>query len=154
MNAKHRRIVMNRKPNSIEEMLEQIGSQEIPGDSSHRYELRRTLLSSKYFESTSENSRFEKVFSYTVPLMFGGVMMGVLFFTAQAFVPTTGNNDPLSGQMAQLQMEDVDNSYIPVPDDFIDPSNSVVEFADFDPFVSDNSVQFIPLSVASSPFVQ
>ena len=71
---------MSRKPLNIQELLEIVGSQELPGDVEHRYDLRRSLLSSRFF--APRVSRWDRMMTYTAPLMVGGMMVGV--FTLMA----------------------------------------------------------------------
>ena len=71
---------MSRKHLTIEELLEIMGSQEHPGDIEHRYELRRSLLCSRFI--ASHISRWDRMMSFTAPLVVGGMMVGVFALMA------------------------------------------------------------------------
>lgn len=74
---------MPRKPHNIEELLQAMGSQEHPQDVAHRYELRRSLLCSRFFEGACPKpSRWDRMLTYTAPLVAGGMMVGVFALMA------------------------------------------------------------------------
>lgn len=79
---------MSRELLNLEELLEQMGSTEVPGDSTHRYALRRKLLCSRFFGDHCERqAKINRVFTYTAPLFAGGAMVGmfVLFASFTTF---------------------------------------------------------------------
>lgn len=57
-----------------------MGSQEHTGDVGHRYELRRALLRSGFL--VPRMSRWDRMMTYTAPLMAGGVMVGMFALLA------------------------------------------------------------------------
>ncbi len=86
---------MSEKPFNIEELLEQIGSSELPGDVVHRYELRRTLLSSRYFDSTTHRDAMRSRFlAYTVPLFAGTVLVVVFAVAGTAMLELDATAEP------------------------------------------------------------
>lgn len=140
---------MNRKQPKIEDLLEQMGSQDLPGDSEHRYELRRALLCSRYFgDNCSRQSRWEVFMSYTAPLVAGTVVVGVFAFMATSVSPEmmrgTGqvtvaqefqNNEPRFDSQANAAM-------------FLsDASAPLVKLADFAEYSSEPSmIRFVPMT--------
>ncbi len=80
---------MKQSQRKIEDLLEGIGSHEVPGDSEHRYELRRRLLCSSYFENDCEaKPKRDRVFTFTIPLFAGSIM--VIIFASFGNSLTTG----------------------------------------------------------------
>jgi hypothetical protein len=74
---------MSREQLNLEELLEHMGTDEVPGDSVHRYALRRKLLCSRFFGDHCERTaKINRVFTYTAPLFAGGVMVGMFVFFA------------------------------------------------------------------------
>jgi hypothetical protein len=67
---------MKRNQLKIEDMLEMIGSEDVLGDPVHRYDLRRKLLCSSYFDLKS-NEYLNRVFTFTAPLFAGAVLVVV-----------------------------------------------------------------------------
>lgn len=67
---------MKRNQLKIEDMLEMIGSEDVLGDPVHRYDLRRKLLCSRYFNLKS-NEYLNRVFTFTAPLFAGAVLVVV-----------------------------------------------------------------------------
>ena len=73
---------MNNPSLKIEELLKQIDNADIPDDVVHRYQLRRILLCSRYFDVTCERNEKKNRFSaYTAPL-FAGTVLVVVFAVA------------------------------------------------------------------------
>ena len=68
----HQRKLLN-----LEELLERLGSDEIPGDTHHRYALRRALLNSKYFEANLIRHKFYQWFTLGTSLLAGGAVVAV-----------------------------------------------------------------------------
>ena len=74
---------MPHKPYNIEELLQTMSSQEHPEDVAHRYELRRSLLCSRFFDGACQKSnRWDRMLSYTAPLVAGCMMVGVFALMA------------------------------------------------------------------------
>lgn len=68
----------NEPPVNLDQLLERLGSDEAPGDSKHRYALRRALLNSPVFEPSERSERRSLLFGATASLMAGGMMVAVL----------------------------------------------------------------------------
>lgn len=62
----------------LEQFLEQLGSKETPGDTRHRYALRRALLNSSVFESNRVAARWYHVWTVTSSVVTGGVVVAVI----------------------------------------------------------------------------
>jgi len=141
---------MPRKPLNIENLLEQMGSQELPGDPEHRYELRRRILCSRFFEdSCVRSSKWDRLLTYTVPLFAGGMMVGVLTLVA-VYSPIEAEVGPQTGassiEVVQLTpVKTMDVAPIVVSDFLSDPKEPTVKLADFTVAEEKQSVRFIPL---------
>ncbi|MFC1788075.1 hypothetical protein ACFLZY_02545 [Patescibacteria group bacterium] len=68
----------------IEELLESLGSEETPGDTSHRYALRRAILNSPHFEKNQSNFGWDFVYGLTGSVAVGGLVV-VAFFAFVSF---------------------------------------------------------------------
>lgn len=67
---------MNRNPLNIESLLEHLGTTGVPEDTVHRYELRRELLCSRYFgDHHARQQRWNRIMTFTAPLITGGVLV-------------------------------------------------------------------------------
>ncbi|MEK7615109.1 MAG: hypothetical protein AAB431_01850 [Patescibacteria group bacterium] len=67
---------MQRAPLKIEELLNRAGSTEIPDDVTHRYDLRRSLLCSRYFTVEFERQeKWNRFMTFTIPLFAGGMLV-------------------------------------------------------------------------------
>ena len=87
---------MNRNPLNIESLLEQIGSADVPEDTVHRYELRRELLCSRYFgDHCARQQRWNRLLTFTVPLLTGGMLVVVFSFVGASLSETL----PFSSQV-------------------------------------------------------
>ncbi|MCR4314142.1 MAG: hypothetical protein NUV84_02770 [Candidatus Uhrbacteria bacterium] len=137
---------MSRKPLNIQELLEIVGSQELPGDVEHRYELRRSLLCSRFFEHRV--SRWERMMGYTAPLVAGGMMVGVFALMAAnvSIEPEIGPQTVSSSTLvAQTPSMPVDVTPIRV-EDFLSPaSEPTVALAGFES-AQEVRVHYIPLA--------
>ncbi len=137
---------MSRTQLNIEELLEVVGSQEHPGDVEHRYELRRSLLCSRFF--APRVSRWDKMMTYTAPLVAGGMMVGVFALMAAnvSMEPEVGPQTISSrASVAQAPASQAHVEPIRVEDFLSDPSEPTVAFAAFG---SDerSHVRYIPLT--------
>lgn len=73
-----------REPLNLEELFERLGSKEIPGDSRHRYALRRALLKSRCFEVNQLTAKWLKAFSITSSAVAGGAVAVAFVMAVQA----------------------------------------------------------------------
>lgn len=74
------------KSSKIEDLLEHLGTSELPDDLTHRYELRRSLLCSRYFdEAHQRDAKRSRFLVYTAPL-FAGVVLVVVFSVAGTYM--------------------------------------------------------------------
>lgn len=136
---------MSRKLVNIEELLEIVGSQELPGDVEHRYELRRSLLCSRFFEHRV--SRWERMMSYTAPLVAGGMMVGVFALMAAHISdePEIGSQTVSSStSVVQAPSVPVDVTPIRVEDFLSSASEPTVALAGFES-AQEIQVHYIPL---------
>ena len=137
---------MSRKPLNIEELLQIVGSQELPCDVEHRYELRRSLLSSRFFEHRV--SRWERMMSYTAPLVAGGMMVGVFtLMAAQIYVEPDVGPQTVSSSMSIAQAPSVPVDVTPIRvEDFLSPaSEPTVALAGFES-AQEVRVHYVPLA--------
>lgn len=151
---------MPKKPINIEQLLETMGFQDHIADPEHRYELRRRLLCSRFFEV--QTSRWDKLFTYTAPLFVGGMMVGVFALMAvyAPMEPEVGHQtQPFS--KANIIKEDsrtlAEATVVTplVPEDFLsDPKDPLVKLADFETVQTTVSPDYIPLSTQSYVRVQ
>ena len=142
---------MPRKPLIIEDLLEHMGTLELSGDSTHRYELRRKLLCSRFFhEDFQKTTRWDRVFTYTAPLIAGGMMVGVfaLFALSPVEEETVASSTVLlQTQVAEPEAETV-ASVSPHQEFLSDPSEPKLRFVDFGQEEPENFSAFIPLNYA------
>lgn len=142
---------MSHKLPNIENLLETMGSHERIGEPEHRYELRRSLLSSRFFAVESARiSRWDRMLTYTAPLVAGGMMVGV--FTLMAVYapaePEVGPQTIVSRSMTTQADETslVEASPLNAEDFLSDPSEPIVKLADFETSSSRSVVRYTPLS--------
>lgn len=140
---------MSRKTLNIEELLETMGSVDLSGDPVHRYELRRKLLCSRFFEFVSQNhktTRWDRVFTYTAPLIAGGMMVGVfVLFAASSVEEETEEHSISQTQVVESQTQVT--SDISQANEFIsDPLEPKVKLVDFEIEESKENNIFIPLN--------
>lgn len=137
---------------NIEELLETMGSVDLPGDPSHRYELRRKLLCSRFFGFVSEHNkitRWDRVFTYTAPLIAGGMMVGVfVLFATSSVEEEREEHSILQTQIVESHtQEEVIPEVSPQTNEFIsDPLEPKVKLVDFDMENSTEKNTFIPLN--------
>ncbi|MBT5808645.1 hypothetical protein HOI18_05225 [Candidatus Uhrbacteria bacterium] len=148
---------MSESQSKIEDLLEQIGTHEVHGDPEHRYELRRALLCSRYFDSPScdKTSRWDIIFTYTAPLIAGGVAVGVFAFMATSFTAVQGQPFQEAAGEIELAIESpvyvedaelLSRTFVPVAEFASDPTEPLVQLADFDTGVEQESSMLIPVS--------
>ena len=133
---------MKREQLKIEELLEQMGSQEQPGDPTHRYELRRKLLCSRFFDGCNKQSRWDRMLTYTAPLLAGGMMVGVMVVFAASWpqgAVTGTTNTSHTMPSATIELADIT---IDVEEFMSDSQAPVVRLADFN---TNSQVRFVPL---------
>lgn len=134
---------MNREPLKIEKLLQTMGTHEIPSDPAHRYELRRKLLCSRFFEvECARHSRWNRLLTYTAPLVAGGMMVGVFSLFAVS-VSESG----VESTVVSTGVHVIDTREEPQPtlNAFIsDPSELVVQLADID--TNSEEIHFVPIS--------
>ncbi|MBI4598956.1 hypothetical protein HY734_02030 [Candidatus Uhrbacteria bacterium] len=138
---------MSRKQLNIEELLEVVGSQEHPGDVEHRYELRRSLMCSRFF--APRVSRWDRMMTYTAPLFAGGMMVGVFALMAAhvSMEPEVGpqtissKSSVVQASVSQTQVEPIH-----VEDFLSDPFEPTVALADFETEET-KRVNYVPLSM-------
>ncbi|HAU65937.1 MAG: hypothetical protein UT30_C0018G0009 [Candidatus Uhrbacteria bacterium GW2011_GWF2_39_13] len=140
---------MSRKALNIEELLETMGSVECSEDSTHRYELRRKLLCSRLFEFVFQNNkttRLVRVFTYTAPLIAGGMMVGVfVLFAVPSVEEEAKEHSFLQTQVVEFQTQVTAD--ISQANEFIsDPLEPKVKLVDFEIEESKEKNTFIPLN--------
>ncbi len=107
-----------------------MGTKEQSGDVEHRYQLRRALLCSRFFEP--HVSRWDRMMSYTAPLLAGGMMVGVFTFMAAnvSIEPEIGPQTISSKtEVAQAPSTSVEVTPIRVEDFLSSPDEPTVTFA-------------------------
>jgi hypothetical protein len=72
---------------NLHDLFERLGAEEIPGDSEHRYALRRALLNSRYFAPGQPAVFWMRVVELATPVVAGGIVVTavVLVFQWSAF---------------------------------------------------------------------
>ncbi|MBI4437758.1 hypothetical protein HY631_02300 [Candidatus Uhrbacteria bacterium] len=136
---------MHPGPLKIEELLERMDSREVLGDPAHRYELRRTLLCSRFFDvECARHSRWNRLLSYTAPLVAGGMMVGV--FSLLAVSTSSDGAEPvllsINGEVAE-STDEPSQAFRPFVSN---PSEPVVQLADINTLDPEESVRFAPLA--------
>ncbi|MBI2475042.1 hypothetical protein HYV69_01320 [Candidatus Uhrbacteria bacterium] len=130
--------------NQIEEMLERLGSIQTPEETAHRYELRRELLCSRYFNKSIEQQKWNRLMTFTVPLFAGGALVVVFTIASVTINESSQTESPIvsrSSQMITASTETFD---------------SKIELINSDQFLSpvDEMVKFVPVHTASFEFAQ
>ena len=124
-----------------------MGSQEHAGDVEHRYELRRSLLGSRFFEHRA--SRWERMMGYTAPLFAGGMMVGVFaLMAAQVSIEPEIGPQTVSSRtsVAQAPVTSIDVTPIRVEDFLSSPDEPTVALAGFEQTQNEVRVHYIPLT--------
>lgn len=124
-----------------------MGSQELPGDVEHRYDLRRALFCSRFFEHRV--SRWDRMMTYTAPLVVGGMMVGV-FALMIVYAPVEAEVGPQTSRSG-ITVAQVDTAVVKqvVPlrvEDFLShPDEPTVALAGFETHQTSDT-RVIPLS--------
>lgn len=148
---------MSHKPLNIEDLLETMSSRERPGDAEHRYQLRRHLLYSRFFEDAhSRTSRWDRMMSYTAPLVAGGMMVGVFALMAvyAPVEPEIGPQTPSSNTSIVQVPGTSTTEVIPLRvEDFLsDPNEPTVALVGFKTGEASFQTRYVP--VASQQYVR
>ena len=124
---------------TIEQLLEELGAEEYPGDPSHRYTLRRTLLNSRYFEVHRARVVWERIITISGPAFAGGFVLAMVVLAVHVY------NGPHGGVLPQAQAQVVQAEFGPEilpneePEYVADatglPAVDVVDFRDHEPVV-------------------
>jgi len=123
-----------------------MGSQEHPGDVEHRYELRRSLLCSRFF--APRVSRWDRMMTFTAPLVAGGMMVGVFALMAvHASIEPEVGPQTVSSSRSVVQASATQTHVEPIRvEDFLsDPTAPTVALADFGS-EGIRQVHYVPLS--------
>lgn len=88
-----------REPLNLEQLLEHLGSKEIPGDTQHRYALRRALLKSRCFEVNQITARWLKFFTLTSSAVAGGAVAVAFVVMVQATLNMEINDSVYAAEM-------------------------------------------------------
>ncbi len=112
-----------KSPLNLEDLLERLGAQEVPGDVGHRHRLRRALLRSRYFDPP-QPVVWMRFVEMTVPVIAGGIVV-----TAVAVAFRFG---PWNTSQATIRVVDAV------------PQEALVELVDVGP--AEDTTVFVPLS--------
>lgn len=107
---------MTRTPLKIESVLERLSSMEAPEDPVHRYELRRELLCSRFFQDhCARQERWNRLMTFTAPLITGGFLV-VVFSLVSSSIHESAEMPPVISTVvvAQSEQEFIDTRE-PVP---------------------------------------
>ncbi len=142
--------MQKRESLNIEELLEIVGSQERPGDSKHRYQLRRQLLCSRYFEGTCQREQqWNKILSYTAPLVAGGLLVAMFAFVGNSI---TDPAELQGGANVPVASESVQNNFSFAVET---PEEPFSEFIDYGRLVPvERVVKFVPIQTVSHTLVR
>ncbi len=136
---------MNREPLKIEELIELMGCVDVPEDPSHRYELRRRLLCSRFFEvERGTHWRWNRLLTYTAPLLAGGMMVGVFSLFAVSTSESLGA--PSMGSSSTFVSQASTGPHPTLNAFLSDASEPRVQLADIETVVPDEPVRFVPVS--------
>lgn len=146
---------MAQKKVQIEQTLEKMGDySDTPIDTRHYYELRRSLLCSKYFEPSRKKMWWNGVFTYAAPLVAGGIVVGTFTLLAVSLssneaviLNTVESNTNLTSHVGEAVLTSsvsVESS-IPVSVFVSDPNEPLVQFADFVESQTTESIRFVPV---------
>lgn len=135
---------MPRQPLNIEELIQRLSAEEPACDVEHRYELRRSLLCSRFFEPRV--SRWDRMMTYTAPLFVGGMMVGVftLMATNMSVEPDVGPQTLSKSEIAATPSVDGTFQQIRVEDFLSDPDLPTVALAGFES-TNEERVLYTPL---------
>jgi len=94
---------------NIERLLEKFGSEEAPGDSKHRYRLRRALLRSQVFEINRISAdRWERMWSLTGAVVAGGAVAVVMVVSVKAVVVPVNSSSFVADVGQTIQVADAE----------------------------------------------
>lgn len=124
---------MLNEPLKIEELLKRLGDAHVPDDVTHRYELRRGLLCSRYFNARHDH--WNRVLSFTAPLFAGGVLVFVFFTVGSSLMDVSS---PSSIALTSVE-QDPSSSESESENQFIDTRTFVPLY---------DAVKFIPVQNA------
>lgn len=129
---------MQRIPLKIESMLDRIVSVDVPEDTTHRYELRRELLCSKLFGANcARQHRWNRLVTFTVPLVTGGLMVIVFSVVGVSLNQPTDMVTEVGTAPAQIVAKH-------------DTNRAMNEFVDWrEPSVAYEVIQFTPVDTAN-----
>jgi len=132
---------MNKTPNKIEDLLERMGTQEVPGEPEHRYELRRALLCSERFDCNSKTSRWDRWMSYTLPLVTGSVVVGALVIFA-THIPMDQLRSTSPGVVPlEMAAQGPTQASIAANEYLSDPTDPLIALAGFNPSTTKETVR-------------
>ncbi len=142
--------MQERKHVNIEDLLEVVGSQEHPGDTKHRYGLRRELLCSRYFAGACEREQqWNRIFSFTAPLIVGGLLVGVFVMVGNSIVDPAlvPQNAPIAVVEPEVQANILFAVDLP-----LEPFSEFVDIGNFVPV--EQMVRFVPIQNANHTLVR
>lgn len=116
-------------PHNIDTLLQRLGSHEIPGDSEHRYDLRRALLRSTYFEVNRKKQQWSKWLAMSTTI-FAGSMMVLVISVGITQMPA-GQQLPVSSDLPATVL--VSDKVRPAISEFVDDTRSDIRFVDMSP---------------------
>jgi hypothetical protein len=114
---------------TIEQFLEQLGSEQHPGEHGHRYQLRRSLLNSSYFEVHRARVIWERIIAFSGPAFAGGFVVLMVVLAVQVY-PNENRVVSVDSELHIVQAEEP--SVLPEPEVFDIPNEiPVASFASF-----------------------
>jgi len=98
---------------NIEQLLEKSGSNDVLGDSNHRYALRRALLRSREFDSNRVSfERWERLWSFTGAVVAGSAVAIVVVFSVSTVITPGGRTltreTPVAVEVVEVAVEDTE----------------------------------------------
>ncbi len=132
-------------PLKIEDMLAHIGSVEVPEDPVHRYELRRELLCSRYFEEHCvRQQRWNRLATFTAPLLTGGVLVVVFTLVGSSMVEMPSPTPTVHAPAAVAQIASTDEE-LKTQNEYMDTRESVPVY---------DVIKFVPVQAANYVFMR
>gem|GEM_PF-2990640 len=117
----------------LEQLLETLGSQESPGDTQHRYALRRALLRSDVFAANRSAMKWFRVFTVTGSALAGGLVVTVMFISVNA-MGSVHNIEPapvLVQVVESVPVDEVDGTKLASSGEEQPPNVSLVDFSQY-----------------------
>lgn len=102
----------------IEQLLEKLGSNETPGDTRHRYALRRALLRSRRFSANRVTLRLVQFFAVSGSVLAGGLMAVVVIsvVTTRTVRPgSVATSSATSVSSVPIEVADAQRSSLTLP---------------------------------------